>query len=48
MAVAETKIRGVRVPDDLWERAQEKAKRRHTTVSAVLVSRLLEWVEEED
>lgn len=39
--MAETKIRGVRVPDPRWEAAQERAAREGTTVSAV-VNRFLE------
>lgn len=47
MTVAKTKIRGVRVPDELWEQASAKAKRRHETVSAVIVRGLLAYVEDE-
>ena len=46
-SVPETKIRTVRVDNELWEAAQEKAKRRRETVSAVIVRALLAYVEEE-
>ncbi len=45
--VAETKVRTVRVDDELWQMAQEKAKRRRETVAAVIKRALLAYVEEE-
>jgi predicted transcriptional regulator len=45
--VAETKVRTVRVDDELWEAAQKKAKRRRETVAAVIKRALLAYVEEE-
>ena len=44
--VAETKVRTVRVDDELWQAAQEKAKRRRETVAAVIKRALLAYVEE--
>lgn len=45
--VAETKQRNIRVPDDLWKLATEKAKRRHETITAVLIRALWAYVEED-
>ncbi len=45
--VAETKVRTVRVDDELWQAAQAKAKRRRETVATVIKRALLEYVEEE-
>lgn len=45
--VAETKVRTVRVDDELWQAAQQKAKRRRETVAAVIKRALVEYVEEE-
>jgi predicted transcriptional regulator len=45
--VAETKVRTVRVDDELWKMAQEKAKRRRETVAAVIKRALLAYVEED-
>lgn len=42
-----TKIRTVRVDDELWQAAQEKAKRRRETVAAVIKRALLAYVEDE-
>jgi len=42
-----TKVRTVRVDDELWEAVQEKAKRRRETVAAVIKRALLAYVEEE-
>ncbi len=39
-----TPVRGVRVPDDLWLAAQEKAERDGTSVSAVIVAALGRYV----
>ena len=44
--VAETKVRTVRVDDELWQAAQEKAKRKRETVAAVLKRALVEYVED--
>lgn len=45
--MAETKVRTVRVDDELWTKAQEKAKRRRESVAAVIKRALLAYVEEE-
>lgn len=45
-AVAETTKRGVRVDDDLWERAQKKARDRRESVADVIRRALLAYVEE--
>lgn len=45
--VPETRVRTVRVDDELWHAAQAKAKRRRETVAAVLKRALVEYVEEE-
>jgi hypothetical protein len=42
--MANTPIRAVRVPDDLWTAAQEKAERDGTSVSAVIVAALGRYV----
>ena len=39
-----TPIRSMRIPDKLWVKAKAKAKREHTTVSAIVVKALLDWV----
>lgn len=46
-SMAETKVRTVRVDDELWSAAQEKAKRRRETVAAVIKRALLAYVEDE-
>lgn len=43
-----TTPRAIRVDDDLWRAALEKAQRTGVTVTSVLVKRLREWVAEED
>ena len=45
--MAETKVRTVRVDDELWAAAQAKAKRRRETVAAVIKRALVEYVEDE-
>jgi len=40
-----TKLRNIRVDDDLWQRAQVIAKERRETLSAVLKRALVEYVE---
>ncbi len=47
VADGSTKVRTVRVDDELWKMAQEKAKRRRETVAAVLKRALVEYVEGE-
>jgi predicted transcriptional regulator len=42
-----TKIRTVRVDDELWEAAQEKAKRRRESVADVLRRALLAYIEDD-
>ena len=39
-----TPARSVRIPDVLWKKA--KAKAQHTTVTAVIVKALLDWINE--
>ena len=46
-SVPETKIRTVRVDNELWEAAQEKAKRRRESVADVIRRALLAYVEDE-
>jgi hypothetical protein len=41
-----TPARSIRIPDKLWAKAKAKAKREHTTVSAIIVKALLDWVDE--
>lgn len=43
-----TTARNVRVDDELWHAALEKAKRRRETVSDVMRRALLAYVEDED
>jgi hypothetical protein len=38
-----TKIRGVRIPDDVWAAAQARAEAEDTNVSAVINAFLREW-----
>lgn len=38
--VARTPLRAIRVPDDIWEAAQARAKDEGTSVSAVVVATL--------
>lgn len=45
-AVAETKSRNVRVDDELWAAALEKAKLRRETVADVIRRALLAYVED--
>jgi hypothetical protein len=44
--MAITPPRSVRIPDVLWKKAKAKAKVQHTTVTAVIVKALYEWVNE--
>lgn len=39
-----TKARGIRVPDELWQAALEKAKAEDTTVTAVVLKELRRYV----
>ena len=41
-----TPARSVRIPDVLWKKAKAKAKAQHTTVTAVIVKALLDWINE--
>jgi len=45
--VPETKVRTVRVDDELWEAAQVKAKRRRESVADVIRRALLAYTEDE-
>lgn len=47
MGVANTKVRGVRVDDELWEAALAKAKDRRESVADVIRRALLAYTEEE-
>jgi len=40
-----TKIRGVRIPDELWEAVQAKAAAEGTTASDVVRDLLARWVQ---
>ncbi len=46
--MAITPPRSVRIPDVLWKKAKAKAKAKvqHTTVTAVIVKALFDWVNE--
>jgi hypothetical protein len=44
--MAITPPRSVRIPDVLWKKAKAKAKVQYTTVTAVIVNTLFEWVNE--
>lgn len=44
--MSNTPARSIRIPDKLWVKAKAKAKREHTTVSAIIVKDLLDWVGE--
>jgi predicted HicB family RNase H-like nuclease len=44
--VATTKIRGVRIDDELWEAAQEKAAKRRESVADVIRRALLDYIED--
>lgn len=39
-----TKIRGIRIPDDLWEAVQKQAAEQGTTASDVVRDLLTAWV----
>ena len=41
----QTPMRAVRIHDKLWKQAQAKAKREHTSVSAIIIRLLLDWLE---
>jgi hypothetical protein len=43
-SMAITPPRSVRIPDVLWRKAKAKAKTQHTTVTAVIVKALYDWV----
>jgi len=40
----QTPARSIRVPDSLWKQVQAKAKKEHTTVSAVIIRLLVNWL----
>ena len=42
-----TRIRGIRVPDDLWQAAQDKARRDGSTVSAFVNGALRDWTDDQ-
>ena len=44
--MSNTPARSIRIPDKLWVKAKAKSKREHTTVSAIIVKALLDWVGE--
>ena len=41
-------LRNVRIPDQLWERAQEKASREGVSLSEVMRRLLTAWVERDE
>lgn len=43
-----TPNRTLRIEDDIWEPAKEKAERMGTNVSAVVREKLVEWLHEDD
>ncbi|MSV98070.1 MAG: hypothetical protein F2858_05455 [Actinobacteria bacterium] len=45
-SMAITPPRSVRIPDVLWKKAKAKAKVQHTTVTAVIVKAIYDWVNE--
>jgi predicted HicB family RNase H-like nuclease len=45
--VPKTKIRGVRIDDELWEAAQAKAARRRESVTDVVRRALLAYIEDD-
>jgi predicted HicB family RNase H-like nuclease len=44
--MALTPARSVRIPEALWKKAKAKAKAQHTTVTAIIVKALYDWVNE--
>lgn len=44
--MSNTPARSIRIPDKLWVKAKVKAKREHTTVSAIILKALLDWVDD--
>jgi hypothetical protein len=46
IVMAITPPRSVRIPDVLWKKAKAKAKAQHTTVTAVIVKALYDWINE--
>lgn len=40
-----TPARSIRIPDKLWKQAKAKAKKEHTTVSAIIIKLLVAWLE---
>lgn len=42
--MSDTPARSVRISEKLWKQAKAKAKKEHTTVSAVIVKALFDWV----
>lgn len=47
-AVPETPKHTVRVPDELWNAALEKAQKRYEKLTTVIIRKLREYVEEDD
>jgi hypothetical protein len=45
MILNNTPTRSIRISDKLWIKAKNKAKRQHTTVSAVIVAALINWLD---
>jgi hypothetical protein len=45
VGMGKTPNRSVRIPDKLWKQVQAKAKREHTTVSAIIIRLLVQWLE---
>jgi len=44
--MTDTPARSIRIPEKLWKQAKIKAKREHTTISAIIVKALFDWVNE--
>ena len=40
----ETPARNLRIPDDLWQAAKERAAEEHTTVTAVVIAALRRYI----
>jgi len=43
-SMANTPLRAIRVPDEVWQAAREKAEREGTTVTAVVLAALQRYV----
>jgi predicted HicB family RNase H-like nuclease len=43
--LSSTPARSVRIPEQLWKQVKAKAKSEHTSVSAIIIRLLVQWVE---